>query len=198
MFTKTSIRIMELFVSRINDSFSIRQASQELKKPYPLVYKEVHKLLNEGFLIKDYRKLISLNYRENFSELAYIESLRKKEHFKRHKTAELFYNDVLRAITRESFILLVFGSSVYSQKPGDLDILLIIDRIEDVESKEKLLLNIAGKFSTRFDIGVISVESVYEMLAKREQLNVMNETLNKHIILFGAENYYRLITNARQ
>jgi predicted transcriptional regulator len=198
MFTKTSANIMKVFASRIGDSFSINQIADTLKKPYPLIHRSMQKLIEDGLISKDKRKLLSLNYRENISELAYIESLRKNEYLKKHKTAELVYNDVLNAITKDSFILLVFGSSVNTAKAGDIDILLIVDKRTDVESTEKILRGIAGNLSTKFDIGVISVDSVYEMLAKREQLNVMNETLNKHVILFGAENYYRLLTNARQ
>jgi hypothetical protein len=35
-------------------------------------------------------------------------------------------------------------------------------------------------------------KSAYEMLAKRDKVNILNETLNKHLLLFGAENYYKI------
>ena len=48
-----------------------------------------------------------------------------------------------------------------------------------------------------FEERVIGFESVYEMLAKRDEKNIMNEILNKHIILYGAELFYRLIARGR-
>jgi len=75
--------------------------------------------------------------------------------------------------------------------------LFIVENEDDVKNTEKIISNIASNFSKEFDVNVISKESVYEMLAKREQKNAMNETLNKHVLLFGAESYYRMLKNAR-
>jgi hypothetical protein len=38
----------------------------------------------------------------------------------------------------------------------------------------------------------------YEMLARRDEANLMNEILNKHVILHGAELFYRLILMGRR
>ena len=45
--------------------------------------------------------------------------------------------------------------------------------------------------------GAVLDESVYEMLGKREQRNVLNEVLNKHILIHGAELFYRLVDRGR-
>lgn len=96
------------------------------------------------------------------------------------------------------FTFLLFGSYVGSRKkPRDVDVLFIVEKKEDVSAIEKLLQNISSNFTLNFDCNIVSTESVYEMLSKRDEANVMNETLNKHILLFGAENYYRLLKNAR-
>ena len=197
MFTKIRAKIMEMFVSRINDNFSINQVSILLKKPYPLIHREIKQLINEKFIIRDKRKLLSLNYKENFSDLAYIESLRTKEFIKKNKTLQLFINDVLK-IKRDFFILLVFGSSVEKNVPRDIDILFITESQKGINETEKSLENTASNLSLNFDINVISAESAYEMLSRRESLNIMNESLNKHFLIFGAENFYRILKNARQ
>ena len=92
------------------------------------------------------------------------------------------------------FTFLVFGSYAEDKqtKRSDIDILLIIENSEDVEKIERQLKNISEKYGN-LHCNVISKESVKEMISKKAKLNVINESLNKHIILFGAEDYYRLI-----
>lgn len=203
MFTKTQIRIMEVFVSRINNKFSIKEISELLKKPYALIYNSVQDLIEKSYLLKDEKNLIFLNYRDNFSELAYIESERKKEFLNKDKILYLFAKDVIEKCKLDSFIFLIFGSSVEHHESGtgkgprDIDILFIIDDKSKTDEIEKFLYNLASNFTKKFDINVISYESANEMLLKRENINIMNESLNKHIIIFGAENYYRLLKNAR-
>lgn len=198
MFTKTQARIMEIFVSEITERFSIRQIAGIVNRHYPIIHQSVQALIKGRFLNKDEHELLALNYKENHAELSYIESLRKKEFIQKNKEIALFAKDVADGIKHDFFILLVFGSSVKKgQKPRDIDILLVLAEEKDINSAEKLLQNIASRLGSKFDINVISAVSVYEMLSKRDQLNVANETLNNHIILFGAENYYRMLKNAR-
>ena len=93
--------------------------------------------------------------------------------------------------------MLVFGSTVDSSKPRDIDILLIVDSTNKIEFHEKFLHNISSNYYLSFEERVIGFESVYEMLSKRDEKNVMNEILNKHVILYGAELFYRLIQRGR-
>tara|TARA_B100000315_G_scaffold192618_1_gene183063 strand:- start:184 stop:780 length:597 start_codon:yes stop_codon:yes gene_type:complete len=198
MLTKTQIAIMEVFAGSITKSFSIHQISKALKKPYPLIHRSIQPLLADQFLKKDEHKYLSLDYRHNLSELAYIESSRKETLFKQHAVIKSLFQDMFKEGDEAFFILLVFGSVVAGKKkPNDIDMLLILDDNKKVDRQEKLLQKVASRFHTKFHVHVISKESVYEMLSKRDQLNVMNETLNKHVILFGAENYYLLLNNAR-
>jgi hypothetical protein len=197
MLTKTQIEIMKVFVSKINERFSIKQIAEILKKPYPLIHRSTKLLIKERFLLKDDKNFIFLNYKDNFQTLSYIESLRA-DIFLRDKTLKLFVKDVFDKINNDFFIFLVLGSSVESKEPRDIDILFIVQEKERINEIDKSVSNIASSFSKKFDINVISSESAYEMFAKRDSINVLNETLSKHIILFGAENYYRILKNARQ
>lgn len=194
MLTKTQIKIMQIFCGKITERFSIKQISEILKKPYPLIHRSMQELIKNRLIIKDSKELLSLNYKENHQELAYIESERAREFLKKNNVLALFTKDTLKIIDSDFFILLLFGSSV--EKEGrDIDILMISEKPEE---HEKILDHIAGNFTKKFDIISVSPASVYEMLSKRDNLNVLNETLNKHIILFGAENFYRMLKNARR
>jgi predicted nucleotidyltransferase len=197
MFTKTQEEILKVFVSGINKKFSINQIAAFLKKPYPLMHRSIKSLLEQEFLISDERKLLSLNYQKNFPELAYIEAQRTKERLLKQKNVSLFIEDCLRGIKEDFFVFLIFGSFVEKSGFKDLDVLVIVDKKESLEKTEKIISNIASNFSFKLDLNVITTESAYEMLSKREKLNILNESLNKHLIVFGGENCYRILKNAR-
>ncbi len=198
MLTKTQLRIMEVFVSGISEKFSIKRASEIIEKPYPLVHRSIRPLIDDGFIARDKQGFLSLNYKENHPALAYIEYLRSREFIKKNKTIALFVKDVMGKVGLDFFVFLVFGSSIRKRNPGDVDILIIVEDKTRISNIEKILDNVASNFSMKFDINVIPAESVYEMLARRDEANVFNETLDNHMLIFGAENYYRLLKNARR
>ncbi len=197
MFTKTEGEIMKIFVSKINQRFSIKEISDSLKKPYPLIHRSAKSLLFDRFLTKDEKGLLSLNYKENHSEIAYIESLRSKAILNNDKSLFLFIKDVFEKVGMDFFIMLIFGSYVVKSNPRDIDILFVLDDQDKTFQVEKILVNIASQFSKKFDFQVISTKSAYEMLSKRDKINILNESLNKHVLLYGAENFYRMLKNAR-
>ncbi len=197
MLTKTEAAILNIFTAKITQKFSIKQIADQLQKPYPLIHRSIQSLLAENFLEKGEHQLISLQYKKHHTELAYIEAIKKNAFLEENKTISLFAKDIIEKLKEDFFILLVFGSAVEKKNPRDIDILLIIDDKEKTNNTEKLLANIAANFTLHFDIHAITTESMREMLQKREKPNVINETLHKHILLFGAENYYKVLADAR-
>jgi predicted nucleotidyltransferase len=200
LFTKNQIKILKLFTANIAKRFSIRRVAKLINVDYSHVYKSIKPLIAEGFLDEDDEKYLWLNYRANQQLLAYIESLRGLDFLKRkdNSTVKLFANEILKEIDTDFFIFIIFGSAVEKEKRSDVDVLLVVDSSDKVDFTEKMAFRVAENYSEKFHIGVISFESVYEMLGKRDELNVMNETLNKHIIFYGAEAYYRMVKNARR
>lgn len=200
MLTKNQIKIMEVFAANITKRFSIRKIAKLISVDYSHVYRSIQPLINYNLLSEDEEQYLSLNYKKHHQELAYIESVRSQAFLAKasNKTVGLFDQDALNTLKDDFFVLLIFGSAVTKQKHGDVDILLVVDHKDKVDNREKVLYNIASQYSVKFDINVISFESVYEMLASRDQLNVLNETLNNHIILHGAESFYRMLKIARR
>ena len=198
MLTKTQIKILEIFVSRINQKFSINEISEMLKKPYALIHRSMPELIKNKFILLDEKKLLSLNYRENFAELSFIESIRAKNSIVKEKSVSLFIKDCLKEIREDFFIFLIFGSFIEKKKFNDLDIILILDNPIKIEQTEKIIKNLASNFSFKIDLHTLSKESAYEMFSKREQINILNESLNRHLVVFGGENYYKILSNARR
>jgi len=192
MFTKTQLKIMQLFVSQIIKRFSIRGVGKELKMHHALTYRACKSLINNKLIVPDGNSYV-LNYKQNHQELAYFEHLRSKEFLSKpkNKILAIFAEDVIKKFPYGYFTLLVFGSAVESPKPRDIDILVIIEKTEDIETAEKALYNISRNYTLNLHTVVVSFESAFEMLGARDDKNIMNQVLNKHLILYGAELFYR-------
>jgi predicted transcriptional regulator len=201
MLTKNQIDILKVFTARITEQFSRREIAKIIKKDSSQVQKAIKPLINQGILAQTKNQQLILNYRQNHMDLAYVEHHRITDFLNqgRNKSIKLFANDVLATISEDLFVLLIFGSAVETNKPRDIDILLVIGDADRLEENEKVLYNVSRNYpGTKFDINVVCVASVYEMLSSREQKNVMNETLNKHLIIYGSETFYRMLSNGRK
>jgi hypothetical protein len=201
MLTKTQAKIMQLFTANITKAFSIRQVERDLNISYPLIHRAITPLIKSNqYLILNENNLVQLNYQNHHNVLAYVESLRKDELFHKNyaKPINYFIEEVLDKFDQEYFIIILFGSAVESNKPRDYDILFIFENNKVANERERTIDIIASNHSDKFHIQSIGTESVFEMSKKRNQKNVLNELLNKHIIIYGAENFYRLLKHARQ
>lgn len=190
IFTKTEIKALELATSRILDSFTIREAARLMRKDLKIVHTSIQTLIQKEMLIKD-KKEIRLNYKTNWTDLAYIENIRKEEFFKKNTIIKAHTGRFLNQAKNKMFILLVFGSysSGTNTKKSDIDLLAIL--LQDDEQFERQL---NAAFSTlKTHITTITTDSFKEMLNKRDEMNIINETMNKHILLYGAEQYYALL-----
>ena len=194
---KSTAKILQLFTSYITESFTLREVARRLKMHVSLTHRAIQPLIDSKIVEQDKHKNLSLNYKIHHETLAFAEYLKRDNLLDRFKDIKLFADEVIKKIKQDSFVLLVFGSTVDSSKPRDIDILLIVDSTNKIEFHEKFLHNIASNYDLSFEERVIGFESVYEMLSKRDEKNVMNEILNKHIILYGAELFYRLIERGR-
>ena len=191
--TKSTAKVLQLFTGHITETFTLREVARRLRMHVSLTHRAIQQLIDAKIVKRDKHKNLSLNYKIHHETLAFAEYLRRDTFLGKFKDIQLLAEEVVHKIKQESFILLVFGSSVESNKPRDIDVLLIVDSTEKVAFHEKFLHNIASNYGSPFEERAIGFESVYEMLSKRDEKNIMNELLNKHIILYGAELFYRLM-----
>ena len=194
---KTTVKILQLFTGQITESFTLREVARRLKMHVSLTHRAIQPLIDSKIVVQDKHKNLSLNYKIHHETLAFAEYLRRDNFLDKFKDIKLFADEVINKIKQDSFVLLVFGSAVESTKPRDIDTLLIVDSTDKIGFHEKFLHNIASNYDLPFEERVIGFESVYETLSKRDEKNIMNEILNKHIILYGAELFYRLIERGR-
>ena len=200
LLTKTQLKIVELFSSQIKELFTIRQVSRILNMHVSLAHRSIQPFIKNKVIIRNKQNYLGLDYTRNHSLLAYAEYLRRNEFLSKAKNSTIsqFANEVNDEFTEDCYILILFGSAVISNAPRDIDIVLIVDSQSKVESAERFMENISNKYPASFHIIVISFESAYEMLGKRNQANIMNEMFNKHILLYGAEAFYRILKKGRE
>src|SRR3989338_3764883 len=196
---KSTIKILQLFAGHITESYTLREVARILNMNVSLAHRAIQPLVEYSLVQMDKHKNLSLIYKNYYETLAFVESLRRDELLSKgkYKDLKLFTQDIINKIKEDNFVLLLFGSIVESDKPRDIDILLIVDNSNKVEFHEKFLHNLTSNYDLPFEERVVSFESVYEMFAKRDELNIMNEILNKHIVLYGGELFYRLIQRGR-
>ncbi len=195
LLTKTQAEILKLFASSVADKRSIKGVAEALKKPYPLIHRSVKGLLENGLLKKDEHELISLDTSQ-YGVLSYIESLRSEEFLRKRKTLALLAKDIMESVEEDFFVFLIFGSAVIKDNPRDIDMFFVVQDDEKRKKVESAAERCASRLPVKADISVVTKESVYEML-RMKQPNTMSETLSKHIIIYGAEQYYRMISNVR-
>src|SRR3989344_8912219 len=194
---KSTAKILQFFVGHITESFTLREVARRLKMHVSLTHRAIQPLIDSKIIQQDKHKNLLLNYKIHHETLAFTEYLKRDDFLAKYRDIKLFTDEIINKIKEDNFILLVFGSAEESSKPRDIDILLIVDNTEKIEFHEKFLHNIASNYDLPFEERVIGFESVYEMLSERDEKNVINEILNKHIILYGAELFYRLIEKGR-
>lgn len=184
------IEILKLLIENQEEEFSIRQIAKKRKINYKSAYLNIQKL-EKGRVITLKRKgNISLcSFNKNFSSLVYqVEYLRRGE-LLRNKNFKVLYNRLEKV--NQQFILLLFGSYAKKNqtKHSDIDLLLITENPKPIQVEIELIpLNI--------HLTAITYTDFITML-KSKEFTVVSEALKHNIILFGIEDYYRFIENAK-
>jgi len=191
---KTKTEILKFLLSNKTKEFTIREISKQVSIDYKSVYLNVNDLIdNEAINSKRAGQsvLCSINQKGSDQDVFNAEFSRKTDLLK-NKDFYVLYNRI-KEIKSPFFIMLVFGSyaSKSSRKSSDIDIMIISDdgslvrRINEILSTLPLKIHLVNFSSKEF----------LSML-KTTEFNVGKETFNNNILLFGIEDYYRLIQNA--
>lgn len=196
----SALKVLGFFTGKITESFTLREVSRQLHMHVAQTHRAATLLKARGLLQQDKHLRLQLNFRQDHEILVFAESLRRDTLLEKGKYLDikLFAEDIIQNIKEDAFVLLLFGSVVDTRKPRDIDVLLIIDLVDKIQFHEALLQRLASRYGLPFEGHVVSFASVSEMLAKRDQKNLMHEVLNKHIILYGGGLFYRLLERGRR
>ncbi len=189
----TKDKILMLLLSNKEENFTIRGIAKHIEVDYKTVYLVVSELIESKLILAKkigQAVLCSINKKKFDVDIFRAEMIRKEELLKNKNFSVLCsYFDIKEPF----FILLLFGSqaSGKKRKGSDIDLMLITN-------EKKIVKQIKDKLSLiPLDIHLLDFTSEeFLSMIKTTEFNVGKETLNNNIILFGIENYYRLIKNA--
>ncbi|MFH1636889.1 MAG: nucleotidyltransferase domain-containing protein [Candidatus Woesearchaeota archaeon] len=184
------LNILKLLIENQEQTFSIRRIGIQRKINYKTAYTSLKDLEKEGVVTLNKHgntTICSFNHKFNHS-VFHVEHARLKDLF-RNKDFLILYNRLSKV--NSQFILLLFGSYAKGKpkKGSDIDLLLITDSPKLIEVQIRLL-------PLKIHLTHISYENFRSMLNSKE-FSVVSEAVKHNILLFGIEDYYRMINNAR-
>ena len=186
-------KILRFLIENKERSFSINEISRNLKMDYKLIYTNTLKLGRGDIInIEDLGNMKRCSFKNKtdifHEDIFIVENQRKKDLFK-NKDFLAIYNRIKKI--NQQFILILFGSYAKEKetKYSDIDLLLISDK-----EGSKIIENELELIPLKIHLTSVSYKDFIDMLKSREQ-SVVTEAIKKNIILFGLEDYYRLISN---
>ncbi len=196
VLTNVREQLLLLLLRDPTREYTIREVSLTTTINYRQVHQEIISLAKEEIILlkkRGHSTVCSLALSQKIPLYAYLESLRTASFQKKHPEVKVIINE-LKNLPTVYYTALLFGSRVpeTARKNSDIDLLFIVPNDVNREQFE-------GEVSARLrllrypvDINVITEESFREM-GKEKALNVRKEVLKNHLILYGAEFYYRLL-----
>lgn len=188
-------KILKFLLSNKKQEFTIRAIAQKISTDYKATYLMAKQMIGNN-TIKAKKAgqtvLCSINEKTFNPEIFKAESMRKQDILK-NKNLNVLYKRIIEDLKEPFFILLLFGSyaSGKARKESDIDLMLIADK----ETVKKRINHIISLTPLKIHFIDFNSEEFLSML-KTTEFNVGKEASDNNIILFGIEDYYRLVQNA--
>jgi predicted nucleotidyltransferase len=187
---KTEDKIIRLFIEERNPK-TIREISKQIRSDYKITYTATQRLLNKKILLsKTIGKSVvcELNLSYYGSEIYEAENKRRND-FLKNKNLKQLYKEVMSKIKSSLFIFMIFGSYAKGKatKSSDIDIIFISNEKDFEEKISSILSLLPIKTHT-----LVFTEEEFIRMKDSKKPNVIKEAIEKNIILYGIENYYRL------
>lgn len=183
------LNILKLLIENQEKVFSIRQIGIQRKINYKSAYTSLKDLAKEGVVsLKKQGNTTICSFSHKFNDSVFQVEYTRLQELLKDKDFLVLFNRLAKV--NEQFILLLFGSYSKGQqtKGSDIDLLLISSNPKKIETQIDLLpLNI--------HLTHITYES-FESMLKSKEFTVVSEAVKHNVLLFGVEDYYRLMNNA--
>ncbi|MFW5983157.1 MAG: nucleotidyltransferase domain-containing protein [bacterium] len=186
MLYENEIKILSLLLENLEKEYTIREISLALKQKYPQTHRSISALSDKGLInLRDVgkSKVVNLDFAKYHPEFAIVEQLRAIKF--QHITEQL-------SEMKKPFCCILFGSHARrkAKKTSDLDLLFILPEEYNQETFEKQIFGKLALYNP--DINIISGEDLLKSWQKKE-LNVGNELLMAHLVLYGADYFISLL-----
>ena len=199
------LKIVALFSKDFGKELTIHQIKNELKRSYHLIYDNATELIEQNILnkkIRGHSTICSLNLKnEKTKALLILNSIDEKEQFLNKKAIKSLFEKLVNNTANkiELLSIVLFGSYAKGVETESSDIDLLI--ISDKKDKNNLVQREIGALETMYDYKinqiVVTTKMFKDMITSKAELNVGKETLNNHIILYGAETFWKIVLEAK-
>lgn len=188
VITKLELLIASQITKDFTRLWSINELATSIKKKYRPVYAAVQRMIQKNILEKNNNNLV----KPKFQNTHVFEAGEKKRILEIKNKDILIIQKKLSNMQSMFFTAVLFGSSV-NRKGNDIDLLIILPDSEDIDCFQKKTQKALGSFFSLIDLNIITVKSCYEMLNKPNKVNVMNEIMKNHLVIYGFEAFYNII-----
>lgn len=193
--SKTGENIMAFLLNNLGKDFSIREVAKAVGQDYKIVFTTVQHLKKERLVA--IKRVSNINLcsaplsKDNAAIFAYVSERQASKALPMKIASAL--REAVQGIANPFYALLVFGSYAKgTAKPtSDVDLLVIIhDKDQDVEFRSAI------KKSATLNNLVLNpvVLTLREFQAGLKEPSLSKEAYEKHLIIYGGEIFYNLIS----
>ena len=186
----TPEKIVQVFLENYGKEFTIRELSKMVDVDYKSVYLSVDALSEARIVGKRKAGNSTLcKLGKKFNHIIFKVEEHRKDELLKNGNIRVLYNEV-KKIKSPFYICLVFGSYAKSKaaKNSDIDIIIVAENEDVVKREVDSIIN-----SIPLKLHILDF-TPKEFIGNFLQGNtVINEAVEKNIILYGVEAYYRLL-----
>jgi predicted nucleotidyltransferase/predicted transcriptional regulator len=189
---KTTQKIIRLLIEHPERTYSIRSIAQTLNINYRIAFEKVNLLEKKGTIkIERLGNSNQCSFTYSFTpEVQEVENLRLEKTVN-NKNINLVKNRIT-SIQDPFFIAVLFGSYAKQKqgKPSDIDVCIISDSKKTKDAIHRIVATIPSDIHL-----VMFTADEFRSMIQTTKENVGKEIVRNHIILTGAEAFYRLINH---
>ncbi len=193
MLKKDELKVLTLLFEDLTIDLTIMDIANRLKQKYVQTHRTIYSLVrSHNVLLKNIgkSKIVKLNLTRNNSSYILAE-MERAQYICKKNTAVAVVRKNIQTIGK-NLICILFGSQTSKPNPhSDIDLLFIIPKEYDYGEFERTIRHTL--IATNSDITIVPESSLHEMWSNPQKLNIGNEILKKHIILYGAEHFLNLL-----
>jgi len=187
---KTMNKVIKAFIEE-NKPMTIREISKKIKADYRITHTAVQRLINQNILISQTvgkSSFCKLNKSYYGFEIYEAENERKEQLLK-NKNIKQLYKEIMSKVKTSFFVFLLFGSYTKGKqtKSSDID-LMFISNENDFEDEMSNILSLLPIKTHAF----VFTEEEFIRMKDAKKSNVVQESIENYIILYGVEAYYRV------
>ncbi len=196
-----ALKIAGLYDTMPEAEFSIRQIAARLKATYSFVYKAVDCMVKDGVLsvaVKGRAKMCALNLESDraIGLLAMYSVLRKEEFIRRNRiVGEMLSELVKRVSGAEVYSIILFGSYAKgsASEKSDVDLLVVGGSRARLSEKVNAEANtLQARYGKELNPIVLD-KAMFLKSFRAEESTVVKEAVYSHVLLFGFENFWKLV-----